>query len=234
MFSSSDLGRLMIEGIAKISWTDPETNELREIILTEGVSLDIGRSQENEIYIPERHVSRKHAVIRYESGVFVIEDLGSANKTFVNDEMISSPYPLVAGDLIRLFKPEIHFDAVVTQEEVDAAHRTGTLLRPKTSRGRAMVIITTGPQEGMEIPLMQERVVFGRATNNATWDIKLQDHAVSRPHAELKLNNDIWQLTDMNSANGTLVNGVPIKETIPMRDGCVIVMGETTMLFKET
>lgn len=224
---------LMIEGIAKISWEDPNTSEIHELILTEGVSLDIGRSQENDIYIPERHVSRRHAIIRSEYGVFVIEDLGSANGVFVNDIKIESPYPLLAGDVIRLFHPIINFRAIADQGEVEMANRTGTLMRARTTRGKALLVITAGPQEGMEIPLLQEKITFGRATTNAAWDIKLQDHAVSRPHAAIQLTDDQWSLIDLNSSNGTLLNGIPIKEIMPLRDGSVIVMGETTLLFKE-
>lgn len=223
----------MIEGIAKISWQDPESNETREMVLTEGASLDIGRSQDNDVYIPQRHVSRRHAVIRFEHGVFVIEDLGSANGVYVNDQRINSPYPLMAGDVIRLFEPIIEFDAIVDQKEVEVADRTGTLIRPRTSRGRAVLVITSGAQEGTEIPLLQDRVTFGRATANASWDIKLQDHAVSRPHAQIELNDDVWSLVDLNSSNGTLLNGIPIRDPVPLQDGSVIVMGETTILFKE-
>lgn len=223
----------MIEGLAKISWQDPTTNQIREFVLSDGVNLSIGRGQENDIYIPEKHVSRRHAIIRHEYGVFVIEDLGSANGVFVNDRRIDIPYPLVAGDVIRLFEPLLQFAALASQREAEMADRTGTLLRPKTSRGKAVIVITAGAQEGMEIPLLQDAVSFGRATQNAAWDIKLQDHAVSRPHAKVELVEDIWRLVDMGSSNGTLLNGVSVTTAMPLKDGSVIVMGETRMLFKE-
>lgn len=223
----------MIEGLAKISWQDPTTNQIREFVLSDGVNLSIGRGQENDIYIPEKHVSRRHAIIRHEYGVFVIEDLGSANGVFVNDRRIDIPYPLVAGDVIRLFEPLLQFAALASQREAEMADRTGTLLRPKTSRGKAVIVITAGAQEGMEIPLLQDTVSFGRATQNAAWDIKLQDHAVSRPHAKVELVEDIWRLVDMGSSNGTLLNGVSVTTAMPLKDGSVIVMGETRMLFKE-
>lgn len=223
-----------VEGIAKISWEDPQSDEVKDYVLTQGVTLDIGRSQDNDICIPERHVSRRHAVIRSEFGVFVIEDLGSANGVFVNDERITTPYPLLAGDVIRLFKPTMHFNAITDHREVEEADRTGTLMRPRTSRGKARIVITAGPQEGQEIPLLQSNITFGRATASATWDVKLQDHAVSRPHASIELSNDEWWLTDMGSSNGTLLNGEMVRQPVALHDGSVIVMGETTMLFKET
>jgi pSer/pThr/pTyr-binding forkhead associated (FHA) protein len=224
----------MIEGIAKISWQDPATDTWQELVLAEGVTISIGRGQDNDIYIPEQHVSRRHAIIRYEYGVFVIEDLGSANGVFVNDVQIRNPFPLVAGDVVRLYQPVLHFAAISSQQEVEEASKTGTLLRPKTTRGRAMIVITSGPQENMEIPLFQQKIVFGRATANATWDIKLQDQAVSRPHAQIELKNDHWIISDLQSANGTLLNGVAVNQPVPIYNGSVIVMGETRMLFKET
>ena len=223
----------MIEGLAKISWQDPTTNQVSEFVLADGVNLSIGRGQENDIYIPEKHVSRRHAIIRHEYGVFVIEDLGSANGVFVNDRRIDVPYPLVAGDVIRLFQPLLHFAAIANQKEVEIADRTGTLLRPRTSRGKAVIVITAGAQEGMEIPLLQDQISFGRATQNAGWDIKLQDHAVSRPHAKIELVDDVWRLVDLGSSNGTLLNGVSVSSAMTLKDGSVIVMGETRMLFKE-
>src|SRR5579859_7326377 len=93
--------------LAKISWADPTNNELRDLILVEGATASIGRLPENDICIPERHVSRQHAVIAFQDGVFVIKDLSSANGTFINDsqERITAPFPLMDGDRIRLYVP---------------------------------------------------------------------------------------------------------------------------------
>ncbi len=71
-------------GLAKIIWDDPDSSEKREFVLAEGATASIGRSPSNDISIPERHVSRQHAVIAFRDGIFMISDLGSANGTFVN------------------------------------------------------------------------------------------------------------------------------------------------------
>ncbi|MFP4324065.1 MAG: FHA domain-containing protein, partial [Anaerolineales bacterium] len=68
-------------GIAKITWKDPKTDKRHDYILTEGATVTIGRSVNNEICIHEQHVSRQHAVISYQFGLFMISDLGSANGT---------------------------------------------------------------------------------------------------------------------------------------------------------
>src|SRR5687768_5642671 len=97
------------KGLAKISWQDPGTGVVRDYVLTEGATVTLGRGRESEIYIPEQHVSRQHAVITHEFGVFMIKDLNSANGTYVNDEKITDPFPLAHGDVIRLYVPVLNF-----------------------------------------------------------------------------------------------------------------------------
>lgn len=223
------------EGLAKITWEDPDSGELREFVLEEGATATIGRSPNNQIMIPERHVSRQQAVISFRDGIFMISDLGSANGTFVNDKRLTDPFPLAHGDIIRLYVPILTFSAIVTEEEHEQAKITGTLIVPAAKGGTAMLHITSGPQEGAEIPLLTPVVKIGRATRNATWDISLQDRSVSRPHAEIARQDDgTWAITDLNSVNGTIVNGVPMaaNESQPLADGHVITLGETTILFR--
>ncbi|MBN1679413.1 MAG: FHA domain-containing protein [Anaerolineae bacterium] len=223
------------EGLAKITWDDPDSGELREYVLAEGATATIGRSPNNQIAIPERHVSRQQAVISFRDGIFMISDLGSANGTFVNDKRLTDPFPLAHGDIIRLYVPVLKFSAIVTEEEHEQAKITGTLIVPAGSGGKPTLYITSGPQEGAEIVILTPTLKIGRATRNSTWDISLQDRAVSRPHAEIKLSDDgEWIVTDLDSANGTIVNGVPVvaNDPHPLLDGYVITVGETTLLFR--
>lgn len=224
------------EGLAKISWQDPNTGETQEYVLAEGATASIGRSPESDICIPERHVSRAHAVINYRDGVFMITDLGSANGTWVNDQRLTDPFPLFGGDVIRLFVPEMNFSAVVTEEERDHATTHGTLIVPPSAGSVAKLMVTSGPQEGAEIPLINDEMSVGRATQNATWDISLQDRAVSRPHARLvhDTEDDSWEIIDLDSANGTLVNGASVTgpEGHSLTDGDVLTLGETMLLFR--
>ena len=223
------------EGLAKVTWQDPETGDQREFVLAEGATATIGRSPNNTIPIPERHVSRQHAVISFRDGIFMISDLGSANGTFVNDKKLEDPFPLAHGDIIRLYVPILQFSAIVTEEEHEQARVTGTLIVPVAAGGRPMLHVTSGPQEGAEIAVLTPSLRIGRATRNATWDISLQDAAVSRPHCEIKLLEDgQWGVIDLGSANGTIVNGVPVstEEAHPLQDGYVISVGETTILFR--
>jgi hypothetical protein len=64
--------------------------------------MSIGRESNNDIILKDSGISRNHARISRKGGVFVLEDLGSANGTFVNQQRLTAPRTLVAGDEIGL------------------------------------------------------------------------------------------------------------------------------------
>lgn len=219
--------------LAKITWQDPQSGATQEYVLTENATASIGRLETNDICIREQHVSRQHAVISSRDGAFVISDLGSANGVFVNDQRVEEPVSLQSGDAIRLFVPVLHFSQVVSDEDRRDAAEQGTLITAIPSTGKGRLIITNGPQEGSVIPLLLQSVTVGRAVNKAEWEICLQDVAVSRPHARLELVDHDWLITDLESANGTLVNGAAIRgRGRALRDGDVITFGTTFALFR--
>lgn len=220
--------------IAKIIWHEAESGQVMEYILMEGATATIGRSRANDICVPERHVSRRHAVVRYQDGVFVVEDLGSANGTFVNDAQISAPYPVMAGDIIRLFVPELR---VASCAERPSPNLTSSMIiSPSRIWDRPYVVVTAGEQEGAEFRFLKSTLVLGRATANAAWDICLEDRAVSRPHCRFERLEDGsgWAVADLRSANGTRLNGqiIPPEEVRPLNDGDVLGIGATTLLYR--
>ena len=62
----------------------------------------IGRDDDVDLVVPERQVSRNHALIRYVSGSYVIQDLESKNGTYVNGVQIQEPTTLQDGDSIQV------------------------------------------------------------------------------------------------------------------------------------
>ncbi|MGV6815331.1 MAG: FHA domain-containing protein [Phycisphaerales bacterium] len=60
----------------------------------------IGRLDECHIRVPVAGMSRRHCEIVIDGGSVVINDLGSSNGTYVNQERIAGSQPLCAGDLI--------------------------------------------------------------------------------------------------------------------------------------
>jgi pSer/pThr/pTyr-binding forkhead associated (FHA) protein len=220
------------QSIAKITWVDPTTQERQEYVLEEGATASIGRLSTNDIVILDEHVSRQHAVITYRAGVFVISDLGSINGTVINNQKIEEPFPLFAGDEILLYGVKLRFLAA-DSTDVNQAKKAGRLITTTMKTGAGKLIITTGVQEGTQIPLVLPTLVIGRATKNAAWEITIQDPSVSRPHARLERDGKEWKLYDLGSSNGTRVNDTPVPpEGAHLEDGDIVTFGHTLTLFR--
>jgi hypothetical protein len=74
--------------------------------LTRGATLGRG---DVEIQLEDPFASSRHAQISREGHVVVIEDLGSTNGTYLNDEPLSGPQPLHDGDRIRIGDSEFSY-----------------------------------------------------------------------------------------------------------------------------
>ena len=72
--------------------------------------ITIGRGEENDIVIPENFVSHHHAVIYQHGNQYVIEDLGSVNHTYVNDQMMEGRAYIKPGDLVRIGMVTLRFE----------------------------------------------------------------------------------------------------------------------------
>jgi pSer/pThr/pTyr-binding forkhead associated (FHA) protein len=80
------------------SLTDPTG---REHLLT-GPVTGIGRGVENDIVITSKRVSRDHSRLLRQDRKTMLEDAGSTNGTFLNDEQIREPVELADGDRITI------------------------------------------------------------------------------------------------------------------------------------
>ena len=68
----------------------------------------IGRSPESEIFLDDVTVSRSHAVIERNGSTFALNDLGSLNGTYINNQSLKTA-PLTCGDEIQIGKFHLIF-----------------------------------------------------------------------------------------------------------------------------
>ena len=77
-------------------------------------TITIGREVGNDVVISDSQVSRRHASLTWDGSHFIIQDLGSANGTFVNGVRLSGPHTLEDGDLLGVGgQVELAFRAAV-------------------------------------------------------------------------------------------------------------------------
>ena len=81
-----------------------------------------------------------------------------------------------------------------------------------------------GPLQGHAFDLKDPVTMIGRASDN---DIQLDDPSVSRKHAKIFVKDDKFFLEDLNSQNGTLINGQAATpfEDLELRQGLSIALG---------
>lgn len=217
--------------LARLLWQSPEGKELETLVKT--VITTIGRSKDCDVVILDTRLSRKHAEIRYDGDTFIIADLGSANGTYLNGERIQEPLSLQDHDLIKAGPVEFRFEYIPVPEKFIgvAIPKRSTLIVPEPEAIPWMEV-RSGPQKGTHFELTQDRLFVGRAGRGQRWDITLQDRAVSRPHAEITREGSAFTLTDLDSANGTLVNGELIRNPYLLQDGDAITFGEMVLVFR--
>jgi transcriptional regulator with GAF, ATPase, and Fis domain len=93
---------------------------------------------------------------------------------------------------------------------------------------RPRLLVIGGPAKDSTIPLPEGEAVLGREPANA---VAVADTSVSRKHCLLRRNEDgRFQIKDLDSRNGTLVNGRAVKEQW-LRHGDEIATGDSVFLF---
>ena len=80
-----------------------------EHFIPQGDRTTIGRSPDNDIFLDDVTVSRKHAVVLQSGGELRIEDLGSLNGTFVTRRRIDAATRLESGDEVQIGKYRLSF-----------------------------------------------------------------------------------------------------------------------------
>ena len=86
-----------------------------------------------------------------------------------------------------------------------------------------MLVVVSGTQPGRQI-MLNGCMEMGRSQSNAIW---VNDNNASRRHAIIEPGQDGFTVTDNNSTNGTWVNGRRIGETVALKEGDQLVIGDT-------
>src|SRR5262245_8209490 len=89
------------------------------------------------------------------------------------------------------------------------------------------LVAITGPLKGMTIPLAKPETIIGREPAN---EVAVNDPLVSRRHCAIRNRGDEVHVADLESLNGTFVNGVPTRQKV-LEHGDRIRVGASQFLF---
>ncbi len=90
------------------------------------------------------------------------------------------------------------------------------------------LVFTEGVFSGQEMELPDSALIIGR---DEEANLVIEDGEISGQHAELQPDGDAWRITDLNSSNGTALNGKMVASSL-LADGDVITLGETVCTFR--
>jgi pSer/pThr/pTyr-binding forkhead associated (FHA) protein len=89
------------------------------------------------------------------------------------------------------------------------------------------VVVVSGPAKGTLVRLMGDQLSVGRDSAN---HLCLRDRAVSRRHFSISKTDAAFQLVDLESHNGTFVNGIPVRRKL-LTHGDTIRVGRCELVF---
>jgi hypothetical protein len=76
----------------------------------DGEDLVLGRGESVSIRLQDPFASSQHARVYEQGGALIVEDLGSTNGTYLNEELLETARPLHPGDRVRIGDSEFTFE----------------------------------------------------------------------------------------------------------------------------
>jgi len=113
----------------------------------------------------------------------------------------------------------------------DTMHGFEPAPRPSQARSLASFLVKSGALKGQRLPVKTPVVNVGRADYN---DLVISDGSVSTAHAKLQRREGVWVLVDLDSTNGTFVDGERVHGESPLAPGAVVRFGDVQLVFEPT
>ena len=226
-----------------------------------GDEMAVGRGEDSDLLLLDDHISRNHARLKRDSQVVWLQDLDSANGTYVNDERLVGGCRLYHGDYLAF--DTVRFQLVgkgadltpVRQQDTPGEQARIKDARYDSQKGdndttevaiveEAEVVSGLEPPQGERgafllgagdpVSGMTFRARMGRTIvgRDEDCDIVVKDSTVSSRHAEIILRPEGCTITNLMATNGTRINGREV-QSAQLTDGDVVRFGRVRMVFKD-
>lgn len=219
-------------------------NKVIERIVTEKRRLSIGRTNDNDIVLENRGVSRKHAMIEFNDKAAIVIDNESLNGTFVNSRKVSEEV-LRDADVITIGKYQLVYHAETTTSVDDAAGFDGTMVlntkahkqlldtdrkeRDLVSRYGGSLLLGGENTDFSECRLDRDVTTIGKAK---FVHVRAKGFLLSGIQAKIVKEDGCCSLINLGRQGKTCVNGEAIDRQ-ELKNGDLISVGKSTFKFVE-
>lgn len=203
----------------------------------------------SKVYVPNQYTVHLHPS-EWENIASFSSLLAKELQEYARQKAVEKKYTLAGTPLVKFvldeeleagnIKVESVFSETNTGEESsftgeDNIEHTQRFMPVKDNAGTGTgakiygrLQVNDGPDKGKAFELKAVSIVIGRRED---CDIVFQDTSISRRHARLELHRSRYTVSDLESTNGTMVNGVRIGKKV-LEPGDVLVLGATICTFK--
>ncbi len=184
----------------------------------------LGRAPDNDVVLADAGVSLRHARLWRHGDAIYVEDLWGTYGTRVNGNLLMNAWAEVKpGDLVGIGPFQLH--ALL---HVGLVGQQGATAAPAPAQPRPMLIVET-PDGRFTYPIEHDQVSIGRAESN---DLTVRVGTVSSHHAVVRRLGDRFEIVDLNSRNGTQMDGRRIEEEL-LKDGTRFQLADSvTVIFR--
>jgi pSer/pThr/pTyr-binding forkhead associated (FHA) protein len=209
----------------------------QEFVLAKS-NVSMGRNITNDIVLNDVRVSRNHARLECGPTGVILTDMGSSNGTRVNGMRIDRA-TLKPDDTISLGEQQIKYKVEDPSEDVGITKIDTQAQLDQSIEAEflpVMVNETSNPSLVMFTNQMTWQIDLSKKENTSigrdeSCDVFIDSGNVSRRHAEVRLEGNMFVLKDLGSTNGTWMSGQKIDQYL-LQNGDSFQIGSARIIFK--
>lgn len=197
-------------------------------IMLDNYEISVGRSKACDIVLGYTTVSRFHAVLTKRKGKWFVVDTNSLAGTFIGPEKVEKKAQLENGDII--YFGNAAFEFIENINNIDVIMDYEEQKNDVDSRVRRYNYYLDFATKDLNIKLDKlEEYTLGTSKQST---IRLKGVGVSPLHTLISFDKNNWIIEDLNSSNGTFLNGRRIDRVMPLENNDKIKIGTNIITFK--
>jgi len=218
-------------------------NKIIERIVTEKEHITIGRTNDNDIVLDNRGVSRKHAQIEFSENGALLIDNDSLNGTFLNERKVTEQ-KLTNNDKVTIGKFDlIYFEEA--EQEKKMSDMDGTLVLNTKKQNKLVdqdrqdketaqaaggsVLIAVNDEQRETFPISKQTTTLGKSS---FVNIRVKGLFTSRMQAKLEKEGEAFTIYNVGRKNKTKING-EVVDSATLKNGDIMEIGKSIFRFVE-